>query len=152
MVHVFFRKINSPQQSIIIPSMYNRIDIIEHKLGETYCYGLDNYDNEPPKYIEIIGDDDEVIYNGRIVIPENEDENLYLQPHLSVEQKDDIIGRNYVIVKEKPDELGAETDVEDDEQNGGKKNKRKKTMKKKLHKKTKSKHKRKNKSIKKYRR
>ena len=80
--------------------MYNKMDIIEHKLGETYCYGLDNYDNLPPKYIEIVGPNN-IIYDGRIIIPDNEDENLYLEPHLTQQQKNDIIRSNYVIVKER---------------------------------------------------
>lgn len=137
MVHVFFRRVNSPQQSIIIPSMYNKMDIIEHKLGETYCYGLDNYDNEPPKYIVIIDENDNIIYSGRIIIPDNEDDNLYLVPHLTKSQKNAIIRSNYVIVKEPPDEFGAETDTED-EQDGGKNNKTKKNRRKnKNHKKSK---------------
>lgn len=104
--------------------MYNKIDVIEHKLGETYCYGLDNYDNEPPKYIEIVGRNGNIIYSGRIVVPDNEDDNLYLQPHLTKSQKNTIIRSDYVIVKELSDEFGAETDTEG-EQDGGKKYKSK---------------------------
>lgn len=105
MTHVFVREVDSPQQSIIIPSMYNKMGVIEHKLGETYCYALDNYDNEPPKYIDIVDANNNIIYSGRIIVPEDEAENLYLDPHLTLQQKNNIIRSDYVIVRERQEQM-----------------------------------------------
>ena len=132
MVRVFFRKLNSPKQSLITESMYNNTSLIEHKLGETYCYGIDNFDNKPPKFILIVAPNGDIIYNGKIVIPDDEDDLLYLEPHLTEDQKTNIINNNYVIIKEQPDEFGAETD---DEQDGGKRHKNKNIKKNKKSKK-----------------
>jgi hypothetical protein len=134
MVRVFFRKVNSPQQSIITESMYDNISLIEHKLGETYCYGIDNFDNKPPKFVVVIAPDDNIIYKGRVIIPDDEDELLSLDPQLTENQKTNIVSNNYVIIKEPPDEFGAETD---DEQDGGKRRKGKNSKKNKKSKKSK---------------
>ncbi len=140
MVNVFFRKNHSKRKGIIGQRYYHNSEQIEHIIAETYCYGLDNFDSETPKYILVIGNHNRrPIYEGKIVIPEDEDDKLYLEPHLSTDQINNITRRNFVIVKEIPDELGAFTDEEDESIGGGKKNK--KTSKRKMSKRKTSKRK-----------
>jgi hypothetical protein len=142
MVNVFFRKNHSKRKGIIGQRYYHNSEQIEHIIAETYCYGLDNFDSEPPKYILVIGNHNRrPIYEGKIVIPEDEDDKLYLEPHLSTDQINNITRRNFVIVKEIPDELGAFTDEEDESIGGGGGKKNKKTSKQKMSKRKTSKQK-----------
>lgn len=115
---IYYNRIDSPQSTIV-----NADSNLEHKIGELYCYGSDNYENEPPKLITVNGADGTLIYSGRVQIPEDENDLIILEPHLTEEQRMDILNTN-TIVKQQPSEFGDETDDESD-MDGGKGKKRK---------------------------
>lgn len=104
MVKVFYDSIvfPIPQSKTINPIMYDNIsDVIEQLLGKIYCDGLDCYINYPPKYIEINDINNQLIYEGKIEIPNDiEIENLYFDPHLTEQQINDIINSEKVTIKE----------------------------------------------------
>jgi hypothetical protein len=127
---IYYNRINSPQSTIV-----NTDSNLEHKIGELYCYGSDNYENEPPKLITVNRADGVSIYSGRVQIPGDENELISLDPHLTEDQREQILSTN-TIVKQQPSEFGDETDDESADMDGGKRKtkkikrhtKRKKTL------------------------
>lgn len=118
MPSIYYNNLGS-QQSTILESDITK-ENLENVIGEVYCYGVDNYDNEPPKYIVVVSQDGEPIYNGKLNIPENG--NIRLEPNLTDEQQE-LITTGNTVVKTAPSEFGDETDIED--MDGGKRRSRK---------------------------
>ena len=65
MPSIYYNNLGS-QQSTILESDITK-ENLENVIGEVYCYGVDNYDNEPPKYIVVVSQDGEPIYNGKLL-------------------------------------------------------------------------------------
>ena len=97
--HIYFQDFQSSQGTVLLSSMYNDKKVIEHKIGELYCFGLDNYENGPSKKIVLIDQQTNVLYQGQVIIPNNENELLSLKPHLNLKQIDRIFKSPELVVK-----------------------------------------------------
>lgn len=123
---IYYSNIGSQQSTILQPN-YTR-ENLENIIGEVYCYGVDNYDNDPPKFIEVVSQDGQPIYNGKLEIPENG--NISLEPELTEQQQQRIKTEN-TVVKTAPSQFGDETDTEytedtdTEDMEGGKRRRRK---------------------------